>query len=49
MLQTSSMNMSSFDQAQILPCYIIHLDLGRHIAKYLEHIPVNSRDWIEEC
>lgn len=37
-----------FDQAQILPCYVIHLDLGRHITKYFEHIPVNPRDWIEE-
>lgn len=37
-----------FDQAQIIPCYVIHLDLGRHIAKYFEHIPVNPRDWIEE-
>ncbi len=32
-----------FDQAQILPCYVIHLDLGRRIAKYFDYIPTNPR------
>ena len=28
-----------FDQAQIVPCYVIHLDLGRTIAKYSSIYP----------
>ena len=41
-----------FDQAQILPCHVIHLDLGREIAKYFEdipdNIPENPRVWLEQ-
>ena len=37
-----------FDQAQIIPCYVIHLDLGRDIAKYFENVPNNPRAWIDD-
>ena len=37
-----------FDQAQILPCYVIHLDLGWQIAEHFEHIPTNPRAWVEK-
>lgn len=35
-----------FNRAQILPCYVIHLDWGRDNARFFQDIPVNPQIWI---
>ncbi|MCJ1227679.1 hypothetical protein MMC12_004335 [Toensbergia leucococca] len=35
-----------FDRAQILPCYVIHLDWGRDNMKEFYNIPLNSQAWV---
>ena len=35
-----------FNRAQILPCYVIHLDWGRDNARFFEDIPTNSQTWV---
>ena len=37
-----------FDEAQIIPCYVIHLDLGRDAAHYLTKLSLNVTDYINE-
>lgn len=37
-----------FDTAQITPCYVIHLDLGRDAASYLSKLSMNPKDFIDE-
>lgn len=35
-----------FNRAQILPCYVIHLDWGQDNALFFEDIPTNSNAWV---
>lgn len=35
-----------FNRAQILPCYVIHLDWGRDNARFFENIPANAQAWV---
>lgn len=35
-----------FNRAQILPCYVIHLDWVRDDARFFENIPANSQTWV---
>jgi hypothetical protein len=38
-----------FDEAQIVPCYVIHLDWGAEMARwFLESIPEDSEEWVEQ-
>lgn len=37
-----------FNRAQILPCYVIHLDWGKDNAIYFENIPLNPQTWINQ-
>ncbi len=38
-----------FDEAQIVPCYIVHLDLGsEHARKLLERIPLDPSAWVQQ-
>ena len=37
-----------FDEAQIIPCYVIHLDLGRDAANYINRLSLNATDYINE-
>lgn len=37
-----------FDEAQIIPCYVIHLDLGRDIAKYVTSLSSNTAQYIND-
>lgn len=37
-----------FDDAQIIPCYVIHLDLGRDAASYISKLSVNPADYINQ-
>jgi hypothetical protein len=38
-----------FDEAQIVPCYVIHLDWGAEAARsFLESIPDDSEEWVEQ-
>jgi len=34
-----------FDQSQIIPCYVMHLDYGKDNFKYFESIPEDSNVW----
>lgn len=37
-----------FDHAQIIPCYVIHLDLGRDAASYSSKLSMNPSEYINE-
>ncbi|KAK4693426.1 hypothetical protein P7C71_g3979, partial [Lecanoromycetidae sp. Uapishka_2] len=37
-----------FDPAQIIPCYVIHLDLGRDIATYVTNLSSNTSQYIHD-
>jgi Poly(ADP-ribose) polymerase catalytic domain len=38
-----------FDEAQIVPCYVIHLDWGAAAARlFLERIPEDSETWVQQ-
>ena len=37
-----------FSEAQIIPCYVIHLDLGRDIARYITKLSANPTAYINE-
>lgn len=38
-----------FDEAQIVPCYVLHLDWGAKIAReFLESITEDSEEWVEQ-
>ncbi len=37
-----------FDEAQIIPCYVIHLDLGRDAASYISKLSMKPTDYINE-
>ena len=35
-----------FDEAQIIPCYVVHLDLGRDAASYIFKLSMNPTGYI---
>lgn len=37
-----------FNRAQILPCYVIHLDWGQDNARFFQDIPDNSNAWVNQ-
>ena len=37
-----------FDEAQIIPCYVIHLDLGRDAAAYVSKLSMNRTEYIND-
>lgn len=37
-----------FDRAQILQCYVIHLDWGQDNALFFKDIPTNSNAWVNQ-
>ena len=37
-----------FDHAQLMPCYVIHLDLGRGAASYISKLSMHLTAYINE-
>ena len=37
-----------FDKAQIIPCFVIHLDLGRDAAKFTTKLSMNPSAYINQ-
>ena len=37
-----------FDNAQIIPCYVIHLDLGRDAARYITSLSMDSNGYMSK-
>ena len=37
-----------FDDAQMIPCYIIHLDLGRDAATYISKLSMNTTGYVNQ-
>lgn len=45
-VSTNQMEYIVFHRAQIIPCYVIHLDWGIHNDVFFDSIPQNSNQWI---
>ena len=43
----SGMEYVVFDQRQILPCYVIHMDWGQDNAKFFRDIPADPATWVD--
>ena len=44
----SRMEYIVFDRAQILPCYVIHLDWDKDHEDYFKNLPQNPRAWVAQ-